>query len=206
MKNLKGCIPEKEMRRFHAMGLHKPIATLNALLKTGYCVVDGICGDLSFEEGGTPLTANRIIVGQNPITVDSYCAELIGYKPDDIDYLSISRGMGLGDYFSDKTQIIELNSDRKPINLDRSKRISDQYSTLIEEDSACSVCYAALIYALHRSGRQLRISEKIHIGQGFINKTGAVGVGNCTCKFEKYVHGCPPSATDIINELLLHRK
>jgi len=172
------------------------------LLKTGYCVVDGICGDLSFEEGGTPLSANRIIVGQNPITVDSFCAELIGYKPDDIDYLSISRRMGLGNYFSDKTQIIELNSDRKPMNSGRSKRISEQYSTLIEEDSACSVCYAALIHALHRSGRQLRMREKIHIGQGFINKTGTVGVGNCTCKFEKYVQGCPPSATDIINELL----
>ena len=172
------------------------------MLKTGYCVVDGICGDLSFEEGGTPLSANRIIVGQNPITVDSFCAELIGYKPDDIDYLSISRRMGLGNYFSDKTQIIELNSDRKPMNSGRSKRISEQYSTLIEEDSACSVCYAALIHALHRSGRQLRMREKIHIGQGFINKTGTVGVGNCTCKFEKYVQGCPPSATDIINELL----
>ena len=170
MKNLKGCIPEKEMRRFHAMGLHKPIATLNALLKTGYCVVDGICGDLSFEEGGTPLTANRIIVGQNPITVDSYCAELIGYKPDDIDYLSIGKNMRLGNYFSDKTQIIELNSARKSLNLRTSKRISDQYSTLIKEDAACSVCYAALIHALHRSSRQLRTSEKIHIGQGFINK------------------------------------
>jgi len=28
MKNLKGCIPEREMRRFHTMGLHKPIAVL----------------------------------------------------------------------------------------------------------------------------------------------------------------------------------
>ena len=42
MKNLKGCIPDSEKRRFHRIGLHKPIAVLNALLKTGYCVVDGI--------------------------------------------------------------------------------------------------------------------------------------------------------------------
>jgi len=201
MKNLKGCITEKEMRNFHTMGLHKPIAALNALLKTGYCVVDGICGDLSFEEGGTPLTANRVIVGQNPITVDSFCAELIGYKPDDIDYLSIGKKMGLGNYFSNEAKIIELNSDKKPINSNKIKRISERCTALIEEDAACSVCYAALVRALHRSGRQLPTDKKIHIGQGFINKTGAVGVGNCTRRFEKYVPGCPPSAADIISGL-----
>ncbi|MDR0221295.1 MAG: DUF362 domain-containing protein, partial [Lachnospiraceae bacterium] len=57
LKNLKGCLPDGEKRRFHSLGLHKPIAALNALVKTGYCVVDGICGDLSFEEGGTPVEA-----------------------------------------------------------------------------------------------------------------------------------------------------
>jgi len=203
MKNLKGCIPEKDMRNFHAMGLHKPIASLNALLKTGYCVVDGICGDLSFEEGGTPLTANRVLVGQNPITVDSFCAELIGLKPNDIEYLSIAKRMELGSYFSNETQIVELNTDMKRINSEnseRSSRISERYKGLIEENSACSVCYAALIHALHRCGRQP--NEKIHIGQGFINKTGKIGVGNCTRGFEKYVLGCPPSAADIIKALL----
>ncbi|MCL1878367.1 MAG: DUF362 domain-containing protein [Defluviitaleaceae bacterium] len=198
MKNLKGCITEKDMRNFHTMGLHKPIAVLNALLKTGYCVVDGICGDLSFEEGGTPLTANRIIVGQNPTEVDSFCAELIGYRPDDIEYLSIGKKMGLGNYFSSETQIVELNADKKPLHSEKSKRISERYKSLIEEDAACSVCCAALIHALHRCGKS---RQKIHIGQGFINKTGAFGVGNCTRGFKKYVPGCPPSAADIIKEL-----
>jgi len=199
MKNLKGCIPEKDMRNFHARGLHKPIAALNALLKTGYCVVDGICGDLSFEEGGTPLIANRVLVGQNPVTVDSFCAELIGYRPDDIEYLAIGKKMGLGNYFSNEAEIIELNADKKPLNSEKSKRISERYSALIEDDSACSVCYAALVHALHRGGKQP--SKKICIGQGFINKTGAIGVGNCTRGFEKFIPGCPPSAADIIKKL-----
>jgi hypothetical protein len=187
------------MRRFHTIGLHKPIAVLNALLKTGYCVVDGICGDLSFEEGGSPLIANRVIVGRNPVTVDSFCAELIGYKPDDVEYLSIGKKMGLGDYFSKNLQIIELNADKKPLNSAKSKRVSERYNDLIEENSACSVCYAALIHALHRCGGRSKTNEKIRIGQGFINKTGTgIGVGNCTRGFENYVPGCPPSAADII--------
>ena len=34
LKNLKGCIPDSEKRRFHSMGLHRPIALLNKVLKT----------------------------------------------------------------------------------------------------------------------------------------------------------------------------
>ncbi len=53
---MKGCIPNKEKRRFHTMGLHKPIAYLNKILKQNLIVVDGIIGgDLNFEEGGETL-------------------------------------------------------------------------------------------------------------------------------------------------------
>ena len=32
LKNMKGCIPDSEKRRYHNIGLHKPIAALNLLL------------------------------------------------------------------------------------------------------------------------------------------------------------------------------
>jgi uncharacterized protein (DUF362 family) len=95
MKNLKGCIPDIEKRRFHTLGLHKPIAVLNKLMPTDYCVVDGICGDLTFEEGGNPVESNRIIVGRNPLLVDSFCAGLIGYRPDEVEYLAPRSGVGI---------------------------------------------------------------------------------------------------------------
>ena len=203
MKNLKGCMPQSEMRRFHALGLHKPIAGLNVLLKTHYCVVDSICGDLSFEEGGTPVEANRVIAGQNPLLVDSYCAELIGYNPDDIGYLSYGKQYGVGEYYSSKIKITELNNDHKPVCQIKSSRIADKYSRLIEEDSACSVCYAALIFALHRKGGSVK-SKKICIGQGFKGKTDSksggdcLGIGACAKGFKSYVKGCPPKAVDIL--------
>ena len=199
MKNLKGCMPKDEMRRFHTLGLHKPIAELNASLKTGYCVVDGICGDLSFEEGGTPVEANRIIAGQNPLLVDSYCAEQIGYKPDDIGYLSYGKKLGLGEYYSINTKIVELNQDLKPLSKMKSSRIADRYSDLITADAACSVCYAALIFALHRNGGRFPGNRKICIGQGFKGKNiDSIGIGNCTQGFRTFVKGCPPKATDIL--------
>lgn len=63
LKNMKGCISDRSKREFHALGLHKPIAALNTLLPPQLVVVDGICGDLDFEEGGNPVLAGRMLGG-----------------------------------------------------------------------------------------------------------------------------------------------
>jgi len=199
MKNLKGCIPDNEKRRFHSLGLHKPIATLNAIIQTGYCVVDGICGDSSFEEGGNPVIANRIITGRNPVLVDSYCAELIGYRPEKIAYLSYGKKLGIGEYYSEETTLVELNHQNKPLHNAISEHKADRYKNIIEEDAACSACYSSVIYALHRLGGKIQSNNKIHIGQGFKGKSGAgLGIGDCTRGFTKCVVGCPPKTIDIV--------
>jgi uncharacterized protein (DUF362 family) len=201
LKNLKGCVPDTEKRRFHSLGIHGPVAALAMLLKTGYNVVDGICGDLSFEEGGTPVEANRIIAGKDPLLVDSYCAELIGYKPDDIEYLALAKSMGLGEYYSEATRLVELNAQGKPVRRPRASREAERYLGNVEEDAACSACYSALVYALHRLGGRAG-AEKIHIGQGFKGKTGGgVGIGRCAAGFARHVPSCPPKATDIVEAL-----
>jgi len=202
MKNLKGCIPDSEKRRFHTLGIHKPVAVLNAIIKTGYCIVDGICGDLSFEAGGNPVVSNRIIAGRDPLLVDSYCAELIGYHPEDIEYLSFGKKIGLGEYYTPNTKIVELNAQSKPVFDVHAGRNSDRYRGLINEDAACSACYSSLIYALHRLGGKVQGGEKIFIGQGFKGKSGrGLGIGVCTQGFSNNVTGCPPKATDIIKAL-----
>ena len=205
MKNLKGCIPDPEKRRFHTLGIHKPVAALSALIKTGYNVVDGICGDLSFEEGGNPVTANRIIAGRDPLMIDSLCAGLIGYRPEEIEYISHGLKAGVGRLYTADTPVIELNTENKPVHNAGSSRAAERYAGLIDEDSACSACYSALIYALHRLGgkpRGTQLSGGLYIGQGFKGKTGTgTGIGSCAKGFSKCVAGCPPKAIDIINAL-----
>jgi len=208
LKNLKGCIPDSEKRRFHTLGIHKPVAALNAIIKTGYCVVDGICGDLTFEEGGNPVTSNRILAGRDPLLIDSYCSMLIGYHPDDIEYLTYSKKIGIGKYYSDETDIVELNTENKIITGTRYPNIGDRYRSIIDEDAACSACYSALIYALHRLGGRSGTNNKLCIGQGYKGKTGTktgtgscIGIGTCTQGFETYIKGCPPKAVDIIKLL-----
>ena len=198
MKNLKGCIPDSEKRRFHTLGLHRPIAALNALVKTGYCVIDGICGDLTFEEGGNPTYAHRIIVGRDPVMLDSYCAELIGYNPSDIEYLNLAKKWGLGNFYSPDSIITELNANMKPSQTIIASSIAARYAKQITEDGACSACYAALVHALHRT----KANGKFHIGQGYRSKTtDGVGIGNCTSGLKRYIPGCPSKATDIIEGL-----
>jgi uncharacterized protein (DUF362 family) len=72
LKNMKGCIPDSEKRKFHVMGLHKPIAYLNKLIKQDLIIVDGLNGDLNFEEGGNPVQMNRMFAGKVCVTIDGF--------------------------------------------------------------------------------------------------------------------------------------
>ncbi len=55
-----------------------------------------MCGDLTFEEGGNPVSMNRIIVGFDPVLVDTYAAELIGLDPNSIEYINLAEQFGVG--------------------------------------------------------------------------------------------------------------
>lgn len=196
LKNLKGVISDSEKRRFHSMGLHKPIALLNKAVETSFCVVDGICGDLTFEEGGNPVERNMIIAGRDPVLIDSYCANLIGYDASEVGYLMYADELRLGRLYDDSCNILELNADNKPLNQPARSGIVRNLSRRIDERDACSACYSALICALHKN--HLTTNEKIKIGQGFKSLSGnGIGIGNCTKGFSRNIKGCPPKANDI---------
>ena len=201
LKNMKGCIPDSEKRRFHTIGLHKPIAALNTALKPQLHIVDSICGDLSFEEGGNPIDSGRIMLGFDPVLLDSYGAQLMGYDPDDIDHLRYAKEYGVGKYVEESTEIVELNTENRPKTQPSRSRAASSLGKYISEDSACSACYAALIFALDKTGWH-QTGEKIHIGQGYKGKTlPGLGVGNCAAGCRAFAPGCPPKSVDIVRFL-----
>jgi hypothetical protein len=222
IKNLKGLIPDGEKRRYHSSGLTKAIAALGSVIKPHLHVIDSICGDLDFEEGGSPVESNRILLGFDQVLLDSYCAALLGYHPDEIGYLRLAKEHGDGRYAGPQTIVTEFGADMKP----RTKRFhsagAEAYAPMIDDDGACSACYAALVYALRQTGglsqrgdktggafraaassrtvSQSRAGahEKIKVGQGHIGKKSeGVGSGDCASGCDHYVRGCPPSAYDI---------
>ena len=54
---------------------------------------------------------------------------------------------------------------------------------------------------LKHDGLFEKLDTKICIGQGYRGKTGKLGVGACTCKFEHNVNGCPPTENQIYDFL-----
>lgn len=130
--------------------------------------MDSVCGDLSFEEGGNPVIANRIMLGVDPVLLDSYGAQLMGFKPDEIEYLRLGKSYGIGKYADEDTKIMELGAKNRPKTSVSHSSTIKKLSKYIEADSACSACYAALVYALDKTGG-IR-GECIKIGQGYRGK------------------------------------
>ena len=206
LKNMKGCIPNSEKRRYHTLGIHKPVASLNKILKTDLIIVDGIIGDLDFEEGGTPINMNRMIAGKDPVLVDSYCASLMGYEKYDIDYIKIAENLEVGSADVENADIIEINKS-KEVSFEHKHLTSVNFSKYVTEKSACSACFAGLVHALSRlreSGELESMDNKIYIGQYYKHKKSCgncIGIGDCCKHFDNYVKGCPPKAIDIIKKL-----
>ncbi|MCP4603107.1 MAG: DUF362 domain-containing protein [Proteobacteria bacterium] len=206
LKNLKGCIPDWEKQRFHATGLSRPIACLNTILKTDLVIVDGIIGDLTYEEGGNPVHMNRIIAGRDPVLIDAYAATLMGYSPNEIEYIPLAEEMGVGATDLATAGIIELNQPDILAADISATGIALTLAGYISEDQACSACFGSLIHALQRlsdRGSIKSLEEKISIGQGFKDKTGhGIGVGACTEGLSHTIDGCPPNAQKIVDFLM----
>jgi uncharacterized protein (DUF362 family) len=202
LKNMKGLIPDGEKRRFHRLGLHKPIAALNTLIRQDLIIADGICPDPYFEEGGRPVTTNRMMAGYDPVLMDSYAATLLDYKVSDIPYIEIAEAMGIGQQIQSEDQIVKIReSDFYPPVIEQ---MGKKYLNLIEEFDACSACYANLVSALmtlQEENLTDKLVEGIAIGQGYRGLPGAVGIGNCTREFNHSLKGCPPNRENIIEFL-----
>lgn len=204
LKNMKGCIPDSEKRRFHTLGLHRPIAALNKVIKANLILVDGMMGDLNFEEGGHPVVMDRILAARDPVLVDCYGATLIGYDPAEIPYLRHAADLKVGSNDLASANIIELKNEHKPSGTLHAGKFQG-YKQYIEEREACSACYGSLVHALERlkeHGSLGMIRSKLFIGQYFKDKQfDGIGIGSCTMGFSKCVRGCPPKAKDIVDYL-----
>ena len=204
LKNLKGLIPDAEKRRFHTMGLHKPIAYLNAVIRQDLIIADGICPDPYFEEGGRPKKLNRIVAGFDPVLMDSYAAKILGYKTDDIKYIKLAESEGIGKILGNDTEIVNIYEDSSAAENITIVQKEKKYLNMIEQADACSACCSNLVNALEKldeSGFTENIADQICIGQAYRGYKGILGVGDCTSCFEKYLPGCPPSVDDIIKFL-----
>ena len=202
LKNMKGLIPDHEKRRFHRMGLHKPIAYLNTCIRPDFIVADHICGDPDFEEGGNPLVRNCIMAAKDPVLVDAFACALLGVDPEAVPYIGLAQELGVGSADLSGLKLTTLEGDPAEDEVFRETPLDVSYA--VDEVDSCSACYASLVPALTRlkeEGLLDRLVCRIGIGQGHQGKTGKLGVGKCTSGFEYSIKGCPPDEEDIYNGL-----
>lgn len=204
LKNMKGLLPNSEKRRFHALGLHRPIAHLNAGIRQDFIVIDNICGDLDFEDGGNPVVRNCIMAACDPVLVDAYVCRLLHYETDDVPYIRLAEQLGVGSADLEQAEIYEcarneqlewkcVSKTEQP--LPKSRKVVELCDA-VEEVESCSACYGYLIPALERlkeEGLLEKLDTRICIGQGYQGRTGKLGIGRCTSDFEHNLKGCPPT-------------
>jgi hypothetical protein len=201
LKNMKGILSNASKRNFHNLGLHKPIAALNAAYSAGLVIVDSICGDLDFEEGGNPVATNRMFAGTDSVLIDAYGASLLGFDTDDIPYIGMAEKLGAGSADVARARIIEINEPASGAPAAKPTGRARELAAHTAPDKACSACYGNLIHALCRmqeNGTLRRLAQKVAVGQGYKGKTSpGVGSGLCCKGFAQNIPGCPPSARDI---------
>ena len=204
LKNNKGLIPNSEKRRFHRLGLHKPIAHLSTVVPQHFILVDNICGDLDFEEGGNPVTMNRIFCCKDPVLCDTFVCETMGFSLDDVPYIKLAEQLGSGSTNLAQAEIIALNQSELAAGPGKMTHRIKELAEYVQPLDACSACYGSLIYALSRLEEQDQLRHrqgKICIGQGYRGKSDSLGVGNCTANCQKSLEGCPPKSIDIVHFL-----
>lgn len=200
LKNCKGCIPDKEKRRFHAAGLTKPIAALAWALKPQLTIVDSICGDLDFEEGGNPVPTGRMYLGTDVVQLDAYGCRLMGLQLEDVPYIQWAERWGAGSTQIEERDIVRLNRPEQSMDYPAPSGRVAKLTKGVQADQACSACYAALVRALYTTGGTGGIP--VAIGQGWKGRTfEGLGIGRCCDCAAQQVKGCPPSVQDIIDAL-----
>ena len=206
LKNCKGCLPDQEKRRFHTEGLHKPIAALAAALRPALTIVDSICGDLNFEEGGNPVRTNRMFLGTDPVQIDAYGCRLMGLDLEDVPYIGLAERWGAGRAGIEPGDVITLNRPQDAEAYPKPSGLVRQLTRGVRQDNACSACYAALVRGLYLTrGETTSSRQEIAIGQGWQGRDfPGLGVGNCCRGAKAHVPGCPPAAADVAAFLREH--
>ena len=198
LKNMKGLLPNSEKRRFHALGLHDPIAHLGLGIHQDFIVVDNICGDLDFEDGGNPVEMNRVLAGKDPVLMDAYVCDLMYYQVEEVPYIVKAAALGVGCADIRQAEICAIGGNPgKPIP--KSRKVVE-LADAVEEVESCSACYGNLIPALDRlkqEGLLSGLDTRICIGQGYRNQNGNLGIGHCTRHFAHHLEGCPPAEEKI---------
>lgn len=96
LKNYIGIQDDAQRLIDHDHKLHTKIADLQEVISPGFIAVDGILAGETTMLTPSPFSLNLIVMGINPVAVDSVCSHILGLDPRDIHHIRITAERGYG--------------------------------------------------------------------------------------------------------------
>ena len=110
LKNMFGLLPRKDQAFYHP-SIHEVILDLNRMFRSGLCLIDARVG-LEGVISGNPKKVGCLILGTNPVSVDSTMARVMGFDPERIRHIVEASNHGLGSMDPEV-----LGDDVKPLSV-----------------------------------------------------------------------------------------
>ena len=225
IKNLKGCLNDREKSRFHRLNLHQCIADLSTVIVPDLTIVDATLCSLEWELGGMPVRLNTILAGTNVLATDIVAASMLGYHIDEVEHLRLAAQAHLGPTNIEKIKIISPTKLKEvsPGQVTGKEPYFHLPGLEVIEKGTCSSCKGALVAAIRRlhkerqsphctilMGQRLRERKNEFVSNfkyGTVNSAKPlISIGQC-CSWvvDNYqceqIKGCPVKAEAIYRYL-----
>jgi uncharacterized protein (DUF362 family) len=207
IKKLKGLLTDKNKKAMHQQGLFEGVIDLLAAVKPRLAVVDAIvCQEGVGPVFGKPVEMNLVLAGKDLVAVDSVCARLIGYEPEEtlLTVNAAARGLGVMDPAKIAIKGEKLqNVKRRFLRSIEDEPVQLEGFRLIHGEAACTGCRNTVMSALidMRNADQLMYLPGVTVVTGDaplpadVPPENIVTVGLCMKekKTAHHVPGCPPN-------------
>jgi uncharacterized protein (DUF362 family) len=208
LKNLKGLVPSPWKRKFHCEGLNQGIVDLNLAVRAGLVIIDATMGKDMSERRCFPV--GLIIGSRDLVAADAVCATIMGFDPEEIDYIRMAKEAGLGEIKLDRIEILGESMDtlagKFPFSPPKDPfKFAESSGGKVDilQGNPCSVCLNELGQVLARYKDRLSDFEDLTILIGpeadpsaVSDKRHRILFGNCLKKCADkgiLIHGCPPT-------------
>jgi hypothetical protein len=217
IKKLKGLLTDKGKRAMHQEGLFEGVVDLLSVVNPQLAIVDAIiCQEGVGPIFGKPLEIDLILAGKDLVAVDSVCARLIGYEPEETLLTANAEARGLG--VMDPEGIVILGEPLEGVKRRFLRSIEDnpvevEGFNLIHGSVTCTGCRNTVMSALidMRNADQLAYLPGITVVTGDdpvpadVPPDGIVTVGLCIPRDQRsmrHVKGCPPNNALVVQAII----
>ena len=218
IKNSFGLVTDATRRASHrANAIEQYLVDIARVRKPDFAIVDGRIGQEGIAGGSHfdhPRYANRIVMGADPVAVDTVCAHIMDQNPR-VRYLQWADEYGLGNCNPDYINIHGMSMEDAKIHFmtpaEHIEENSGGQFRLTDLDS-CSRCRAVAQGTLHRFRTPESVLKKVDIvyGPGDWDipddlSENCLLVGNCIQERYRsrgvWVQGCPMARDDYFGAL-----